>query len=147
MSKHDSIEILARALITSRGRVLLCQNRKHAYSYLPGGHVEFGEPAARAVERELLEEAGVAVHAGRLVRAEELAFDQNGTRRHELTLVFHVEHELDQVASREPGIEFHWAGIDHLSSLDIRPATIKTWLAEVLKAQSLPSFTWQAIGE
>ena len=54
----NTIEIIARgALICSR-RLLLCRNRKHGHVFLPGGHVEFGEPARAALEREMREETG-----------------------------------------------------------------------------------------
>lgn len=147
MSKRESIEILARGLVTRQGLVLLCQNREHGYCYLPGGHVEFGEPAARAVERELLEEAGAQVRAGGLLLVEELHFEQRGKPRHELTLVFHVEHALDQVVSREPDIGFLWASEGDLGRLDVRPASMMPWLMRALRGHGLPSFTWHAMGK
>lgn len=39
----------------------------HRYAVLPGGHVENGESAAGAAERELAEETGLRGTAGRLV--------------------------------------------------------------------------------
>src|SRR5262249_814619 len=45
----DAIEVIARGLLRDRSQILVCQSLKHGYCYLPGGHVEFGEPAAVAL--------------------------------------------------------------------------------------------------
>ncbi len=85
------IETIARALIRRGNHVLLCRALDGGYDYLPGGHIEFGEPAAIAVARELDEEAGLDSTVGPLLLAFENRFTQDGRQHHELTLVFHVE--------------------------------------------------------
>jgi len=51
----------ASACVWKDGKVLLIQRAKPPFGLwsLPGGHVEFGETALAAAERELLEESGV----------------------------------------------------------------------------------------
>lgn len=52
----------AIAVVLHEGKFLLVQRGKDPGRGLwgfPGGHVEFGEPAMRAAERELMEETGV----------------------------------------------------------------------------------------
>ncbi len=125
------IETLARGAILSNGHILLCRDREHGYSYLPGGHVEPGEASLAAVERELAEEAGVVVQAQALAFIAESRFVQRGKPRHELTLVFHVEHSLSAdapVPSLEPHIEFWWAELAALVECDLRPNSAKAWL-------------------
>ena len=85
-------ECIARGLCTAHGRVLLCQNLKHSYYYLPGGHIEFAEPAAAALAREFLEETGLAATIGSPLLITEQAFTQGKKARHEINIVFHVEH-------------------------------------------------------
>ena len=126
------IEFIARGLARLGDRVLLCRNRKHGYVYLPGGHVEFGEGAQRALEREFEEETGLDVKAGGLLFVSEGRFEQKGKPRHELNLVFHVEHPHwpDPAPSLEDDIDFVWAGPSELRELDLRPASIRSWLLD-----------------
>ena len=67
MPKSSTTEFIARGVLVQDGRVLLCQNLKHGYTYLPGGHIEFAEPGQEALKREMLEECGQSVEVGRLL--------------------------------------------------------------------------------
>jgi len=88
----DHIEIIARALITRPGSILLCKNLKNGYFYLPGGHVDPGEAASDACKRELQEELNLCAQVGKCRLITEQIFEQGGQSRHEISLVFHVEH-------------------------------------------------------
>jgi len=123
------IEFIARGLLVRGDQSLLCRDVKHGYSYLPGGHVEFGESAEQALAREFMEEAAVEVSVGRPVLVAELRFVQRGRERHEVTIVFHVEQSPERaVTSVEPGIEFWWVGRAALSTASLRPAIVRPWL-------------------
>lgn len=53
-------------LFNARGEVLLsdeCRNG-HSFTKFPGGGVEFGEGLAEALQREFMEELGIAVQVG-----------------------------------------------------------------------------------
>lgn len=57
-------------VVVHEGRVLLVERAKApalAQWAVPGGSVELGETLAQAAEREVLEETGVVVRAGRIV--------------------------------------------------------------------------------
>lgn len=135
------IEFLARGLLVVNGRVLLCRNVDGGYRYLPGGHVEPGESAAAALAREFLEESGVEVRVGGLILASEHGFVQGGRRRHEINLVFHVEHGegsfLDYWPSLEPDIAFDWVALADLGSADLRPVSLSDRLFACVKAGKL----------
>jgi 8-oxo-dGTP pyrophosphatase MutT (NUDIX family) len=128
------IELIARGVLVRDGQVLLCQSVKHGYFYLPGGHIEFGEPAAAAAEREILEELGIKLRAGALALVSEGAFSAKRDH-HEINLVFHMEHptpwpkSLVNPKSKEPHIAFRWVELAAAQDLDIRPTAIKAWLA------------------
>lgn len=128
------IEIIARGLLIQNGRALLCQDRKGGYYYLPGGHIEFNEAAAVALAREFKEETGLGVQVGTCALITEGTFTQNGEGKHELNLVFHVEHPRptplpDEIKSEEDHIAFEWVDLAAAVDLDIRPLVIKAWLA------------------
>lgn len=144
MASHSSIEFIARGLITSEGAVLLCRAVKAGYAYLPGGHIELGESAANALARELEEEAGIKCEVGPLLLVTEERFEQKGKQRHEVNLVFHVEHAMSAggealhreapVASLEPQIAFDWIDLAAATDTDIRPASTQAWLASGMRS-------------
>ncbi len=133
---HPPIEFIARGLLVHSGHVLLCRSRKQGYSYLPGGHIEPGEPAAEALARELVEEANLTVTVGGFLHAHEVRFETRKRRHHEINVVFHVEHpdartdEPPAVESAESEIEFHWADLASLVDIDLRPGIAKAWLVD-----------------
>ena len=53
------IETIARGVCVQNGKVLLCRAKGGATTYLPGGHIEFGEKGCAALAREVREELGV----------------------------------------------------------------------------------------
>lgn len=134
MPKSPSIEIIARGLLTHHGRVLLCRNVKHGYYYLPGGHVEFAEPARVALDREMQEECGMGVEVGPLLLTGEECFHDGKKEHHEINLVFHMEQlggastPPEQVPSKEHQIAFDWIELAQLPECVLYPESIKAWL-------------------
>lgn len=134
MPKESATEIIARGLLTHNGRVLLCKNRKHGYFYLPGGHVEFAEPARDALVREMMEECAQAVKVGPLLLSCEVSFQRKNRVQHEISLVFHMEQlggtttPPSFVQSIEDQIGFEWIELAQLIETDLRPEPLKAWL-------------------
>ncbi len=124
----DSIELIVRGLARNGSRILFCRSERGGYLYLPGGHVEFGESASRALRREFMEESGVDAAVGPLAMVCEVVFHQDSRTRHEVNLVFHVELAHPTVASIEPGISFDWLDLAAVPGADVRPEAIKAWL-------------------
>ena len=132
-NSKNNIEFIARGVLIRGTEVLLCQNLKHGYFYLPGGHVEFAESARVAVEREFLEETGLRVRALELALVSEGVFATKKRSHHELNLVFHVEPTAgvprEGIRSREDAIGFSWIDLAVVPELDVRPLTAKAFLA------------------
>ncbi|HZW06284.1 MAG TPA: NUDIX domain-containing protein [Phycisphaerales bacterium] len=85
------IEFISRGLIIYGGHTLVCWSRKGNYGYLPGGHVETGEPAGEALAREMVEETGLTCRVGPLLLTHENRFTARKKAHHELNLVFAAE--------------------------------------------------------
>lgn len=126
----SEIEVIARGLCLRDGKVLVCRNIKQGYAFLPGGHVEFGEPAAVSLAREMIEEANAAVTVGRCLLISEGAFETKKRPHHEVNIVFHMELASDEpVVSVEPQIAFDWMDPASAVDTDLRPAGIRAWIA------------------
>jgi 8-oxo-dGTP diphosphatase len=128
MMKRTEIEIIARGVCVKRGRVLLCHTKGADNTYLPGGHVEFGEPAAESLRREIKEELGRGANVGRFLGAVEHAYRRKGKPCCEVNLVF--EAGIAGVSprrvprSREDYIEFLWAPLDGLAAARLEPGVL-----------------------
>ena len=141
MADSPHIAIIARAVCMYAEHVLVCQHvPQGGYFVLPGGHVEFGEPACVAVRREFVEEVGFEPAVGSCVAGFEQIFEHPKGLRHELTLVFHVEHPPHWkrrwpggppplVSPEEPKVRLVWIPMAEIETVDLRPARMRTWLA------------------
>lgn len=129
----------------------MCRNVKGDYYYLPGGHVEFGEPADIALAREFMEEAGVHTQVGELMLVTEHSFVRERANKkdkayHELNLVFHVEHlELpeEEDASPKSQPESESGGVQ-LSAESSGPATPPPLVdcPEIVSLEDEIAFDW-----
>lgn len=126
--KH--VETIARGICEKDGMVLLCRGRKAGNLYFPGGHIEFGETGAYALEREILEETGLASRATAFLGCCEHGFVQEGSGEHaEINLVYAVDIP-DAVAgapvpAQESWIEFLWMPSAELAASAVEPAVLR----------------------
>ena len=86
------IRPLALAVIRRGDEILVEEGRDETkdetFFRLPGGRIEFGEPGAEALERELREELRTMVEVGRFLGAVENLFTYEGEPGHEIALVY-----------------------------------------------------------
>lgn len=123
-------EIIARAVIRRDGRILLVRQVGKKWSFLPGGHVEPGEPTELALTRELAEELGAKSTINSFLGAVEHGYVEDGTTHHEINLVFDVALDTPDPVSHKHHLEFHWLALDHLAEADVRPNSLKDALLE-----------------
>jgi ADP-ribose pyrophosphatase YjhB (NUDIX family) len=114
------------AVITHDQQILLCTVDGLGHWFLPGGRVRVGEPAQRALTRELAEELGHRFPAGRLALVVENIY-YDGPLQHEVGLYYRLgwppglaDSDLD--GGTEPGHRFRWAAITGLNSICFEPA-------------------------
>jgi len=110
------------------GQILLCHGKGGSRTYLPGGHVEFGETARQALVRELAEETGRKAEAGCFLGCCEHTFIQGGAPRAEINLVFELTVEgvspQAPVVAAEDWIAFRWHPLDQLTDAHFEPAAL-----------------------
>jgi 8-oxo-dGTP pyrophosphatase MutT (NUDIX family) len=133
------IETIARGVCIVDGRILLCRAKGGRTSYLPGGHIEFGETGREALVREMLEETGVAAKTGRFLGVVENRFLQHGKPHAEINLVYAmtVNAEPESVRAIEDWIEFEWVPLPDLGAANLLPAQFNA-LAEDPEATFAP---------
>ena len=118
------IETIARGVCINDGKLLICRAKGANTSYLPGGHIEFGETGRQALAREMKEETGCEIMTGRFMGVVENSFMQHGKPHSEINLVYEMKISnaaAKNVVSREDWIEFAWQPLKSLKSANILP--------------------------
>ena len=119
------IEVIARGVCVRDGKILLCKAKGGATTYLPGGHVEFGETGREALVREVKEELGVDAGTGAFLGVVENSFQQHGKPHAEVNLVYELTLPADvEARSQEDWIEFEWRDVADLG--DLFPAEFRS---------------------
>ena len=118
------IETIARGVCLREGRLLLCRAKGGATTYLPGGHIEFGETGRQALVREVKEELGLDAQTGKFLGVVENAFTQHGKPHAEINLVYELILPPNaEIAAREDWIAFEWR--DRADLGDLLPAAFR----------------------
>lgn len=130
------IEILARALIPDGDHILLVRSSGGDYTFLPGGHVEWGEAAPHALTRELREELGIACEVGAYLGAVEHAWRDASGKHHEINHCFlascrGLAHTRNP-ESVEPQLEFLWAQAKDLDWCNLMPLPLRALIRALL---------------
>lgn len=127
------IETIARGVCVKDGKILLCRAKGGKSTYLPGGHIEFGETGRAALVREVKEELGVDASAGAFLGALENSFMQNGKPHAEINLVYALElaegTDAGDLKSQEDWIEFAWHDLKDLDAANLLPGGFRTLAA------------------
>jgi mutator protein MutT len=134
---------LARGVCTNEnGEVLVAFNKEGGHYFLPGGHIEIGEPARKALMREMIEETGAEVQVGALVGVIEHAFEHKGELKHEYNFVFimALTDPSQAVKSREDHLSYRWYTIDALENINFRPQKMLKLVERVVDGADINYF-------
>ena len=136
-STNKNPELIARVVCVKDGKILLCRGRGGPHYFLPGGHVEYGEPALVALKREIKEELNAGLRNPVFIGAVENIFSSE--RRgdtHEISLLFTGEVIGDgegELTSAEPGLEFFWETMEDFPCVHFLPRAMQSALLLWLK--------------
>ena len=122
------IETVARGVCVKDGKVLLCRGKGAKPTYLPGGHIEFGETGAQALVREVKEETGLDSTAGRFLGVIENAFLQHGEKHCEINLVYELTLGPGEVVAQEDWIEFEWIPVGSVAEAELLPEEARKYV-------------------
>jgi len=112
------IETIARGVCVRDGKILLCRAKGGKTTYLPGGHIEFGETGRAALVREVKEELGLDAETGAFLGVVENRFLQHGKPHAEINLVYELRlPAAAPIAAQEDWIAFEWRATDDLGDL------------------------------
>ncbi len=128
MAYCTKFELKACGVFIHRGKLLLVRAKGHMFYFLPGGHIEFREQAKDTLKREMKEEFGIGVRSATQIGIVENAYKENNVWHHELIIVFLATLAKAPGDPIEPHLESALIEPKKLSTLDLRPHTLRNAL-------------------
>lgn len=125
LGKEGQLRVGCSAVIfdETREKVLLTQRADNGHWCLPGGHMESGESAAEACEREVWEETGLKVRAIRLLgvysNPDQLVIYEDGNKAFFVVLNFEVQVLEGEVGLSDETTDFGWFTLSEMESMRI----------------------------
>ena len=129
-SMDNAFELIVRALVIHDRKILVCQTVGRDYFFLPGGHIEFGENMRSSLVRELKEEMDAKILKAKFIGGVENLFLQEEVMKHEVSFVFQVDIDLEEVISKESHISFFWFTMDEFIEKKVVPPALRDAIVE-----------------
>ncbi len=120
----NKIEVIARAIILTNGKFLLCREKGKDYYFFPGGHINFKETAESALIRELKEELNISINKLSFIGIVENIYEKDNETHHEINLVFEVLVDEAQDKSKENHIDFFFKSKKELIKEKVLPVVL-----------------------
>ena len=135
----ENFEVCVRAIIRSRGKILVCFHKEKGVYFFPGGHLNFGESISEALKREIKEELGIAIKKFSLVGMVDNIYEEGDKKHHEINLVFNVKVNKITDKSKENHIEFIFFDKKRFLKEKVLPIALQK---AILKWQKDKKFFW-----
>jgi len=132
-NSKKEIEVLVRAIIQTKGEILVCKKVGKRYYFFPGGHVNFRESTTEALKRELKEELDIDIQSCSFIGGSEHIFVEDGIKRHEINLAFRVPIKKINTKSNEDHLQFFLMNKNQLVKEKVLPTPLTKALLRWLK--------------
>ena len=125
LGKEGQLRVGCSATIfdEKREKVLLTQRVDNGRWCLPGGHMESGESAAEACEREVWEETGLKVRATRLLgvysNPDQLVIYKDGNKAFFVVLNFEAQVLEGELGLSDETTDFGWFSLEEMETMPI----------------------------
>jgi 8-oxo-dGTP diphosphatase len=131
---------LARGIFINGNKVLVAQAKGYENTFLPGGHIEFGESSKDALKREIEEELGINCTVGSFLGIVEHKWERNGVLNCEINQVFEVtSKELDSNSNPiaiESHLEFFWCNGSDLDDKNLQPYPLRNLIKNYINGKN-----------
>lgn len=131
-----AIPISIRIVIIHENKILLVNNFRDGFYYLPGGEMEFMEDLNEAAEREIREELGenIKFTFKRILFISDFLNSSKAKHKHEIYISGELN-EYEKINKKDPGHdggdEFIWVPVDRLPE-SFKPGFFKIELQQYL---------------
>lgn len=134
-------EILARGICVQDGKILLAYLKSKEYYFLPGGHVEHGESALAAFEREIGEELGIEATVGKVALVFEHTWQNKESLVHEINFIITFAVAKDAILTPQvEHLEFKWIPLDDLKTIKFLPVELTEKVIKIAKGEEVGFF-------
>ncbi len=141
----NSIVVAVTAFIQNEtGRLLLIQRTDNDLYAIPGGALELGETLTQTVQREVMEETGIAVKVTGLIGVysdpEHVIEFTDGEVRQEFSICFRANPTGGKLRTSNESKEVLWVASEDLDGLNIHPS-IRLRIQHGLENRSEPYYS------
>jgi len=115
MKKPKTPYLTVDGLVVEKGKVLMIKRARFPFVdswVLPGGHVEYGETAEKAVKREMKEELGVSVKIKKIIGV--YSNPKRDPRYHTVTIAYLLKKGKGKIRLNEEAPEFKYFSLEKL---------------------------------
>ncbi|PFW86748.1 hypothetical protein COL33_28385 [Bacillus toyonensis] len=130
---------LVRGIFIKDSKVLLAQAKGYTNTFLPGGHIEFGESSKDALIREIEEELGIMCTVGDFLGLVEHKWEKQGILHCEINQVFKVKSDKLNTkynpTSSESHLKFFWCSADELDTKNLQPYPFRILIKNYLNGK------------
>ena len=115
------IRIVARGIIMEGSKFLVCKNSTN--TFLPGGHLEFGDNLKYTLKKEIMEELGLECTVDKYIGCVDCIWKEKDIFQQQVDHVFLVK-GIDMkniIESKEKQIRFYWIDINDMEEETFGP--------------------------